>query len=126
MESDNPEAEEDARTMSQAMAAVADAPPPIPWDGSLPEAMRSVYLGVGLCVVGLRDKSIFFVTRAMVVKASKFRGIEWVHLTVAADADCSGVATRIYGGNPTGLSLGRGVDVRISEIVWAADSPFGG
>lgn len=43
---------------------------------------------------------------------------KWVHLTINADLDSND-------SNGSGFSLDRGLDVRLSDIVWCADAPNG-
>lgn len=69
--------------------------------------------------LGLKDGTILFFSGA-----SFRRGSLWIHIQPHPDM-ASSWREDVVDGKLLEIPFDRGVDVRISEIVWVADAPFG-
>ena len=74
------------------------------WPPALVKAVRDNFS----FALMLRDSSLIYFTHAERVPGSH----EWVHLD---DPECSN--------GPVSLPFGRGLDVRVADIMWVADGP---
>jgi hypothetical protein len=52
-------------------------------------------------------------------RSAKVIGLDWIHITLLHHSDLMGQV------QPFTFCAERGVDIRISEIVWVIDAPFG-
>lgn len=87
---------------------------------SLPEALGKACCDPFDYAVGLRDGTVLFVHVAQYTEGS-----EWIHFTLHEDPRVG----RTHAGHKSALvaamTFDRGIDVRLSEIAWCADAPYG-
>ena len=95
----------------------------LPNDPRLPPALNKALADHFACAVGLKGGTV------IVAESAELVGGDWIHLQLATDSHGNEAgdrkAVRIYGGKPTAMTFDRGIDIRISEIAWAADAPYG-